>query len=377
MPLPELPGAVPAGMFALLALEWWITQRRVRRMEDLPEPVAGAPLPAVCLCIPARNEGGEIGAALDSWLAQDHPGLRIVVVDDGSTDETPARLAERAAAHAGRLRVLRNDLLPEGWLGKNHALHLAVHTAEAEAADWLLFADADVRADPALLRRAFAYLESRPADLLALCPAIDLGHWSEALILPMGAMGFLWLVPPERVADPRSGFFCGIGAFTLIRREAYAAIGGHAAAPMEAVDDMMLARRAKAAGFLNRVAMGGPGLHLRMYHGLADIVRSMRKNALSFPWVWGGAPFWIAAVLALFASPLLLALFGWPAAGLLLWLLGPAMVAEAHQRTGARPVEPVWMLWPLAGPILAAGLAWAFLDRLRGVNHWRGRSVRI
>ena len=74
---------------------------------------------------------------------------------------------------------------------------------------------------------------------------------------------------------------------------------------------------------------------------------------------------------------MLLALGGWPAAGLLLWLLWPAMVAEAHQRTGPRPVQPVWMLWPLAGPILAAGLAWAFLDRLRGINHWRGRSVRL
>ncbi len=377
MPLPELPGTVPGALFALLALQWWLTQRRIRRIEDLPDPSEGLELPTVCLCIPARNEVQEIGPALDSWLAQDHPAVRIVVVDDGSTDGTSEALAALAATRPDRLRVLRNDHLPAGWLGKNHALHLAVQVPEALAAEWLLFADADVQAEPALLRRAFTYLERRPADLLALCPAIDLGHWSEALFLPMGAMGFLWLVPPERVADPRSGAFCGIGAFTLIRRTAYSSIGGHAAAPMEAVDDMMLASRAKAAGFVNRVAMGGPGLHLRMYHGLADIVRSMRKNALAFPWVWGGAPLWIAAALALFASPVLLALGGWPAAGLLLWLLWPAMVAEAHQRTGPRPVQPVWMLWPLAGPILAAGLAWAFLDRLRGINHWRGRSVRL
>lgn len=377
MPFPELPVSVPAGLFALLALEWFITQRRIRRIEDLPDPVEGLPLPSVCLCVPARNEAAEIGAALDSWLAQDHPALRIVVVDDGSTDGTPQILAGRAAAHPGRLRVLRNDALPAGWLGKNHALNLAVQTTEAKAAEWLLFADADVHADPQLLRRAFAYLDRWPVDVLALCPAIDLGSWSEALFLPMGAMGFLWLVPPDRVADPKSGFFCGIGAFTLIRRSAYDAIGGHAATPMEAIDDMLLARRAKAAGFGNRVAMGGPGLHLRMYHGFADIVRSMRKNALAFPWLWAGAPLWILVVLVLFASPVLLALGGWPGAGLLLWLLWPPMVAEAHQRTGTRPVQPVWALWPLVGPILAAGLAWAFWDRLRGINHWRGRSVRL
>lgn len=377
MAFPELPVYVPAGLFALLGWEWYITQRRVRRIEDLPEPAEGTPLPPVCLCIPARNEAEEIGAALDSWLAQDHPDFRIVVVDDGSTDATPDILAQRVERHGDRLRVIRNDALPPGWLGKNHALHRAVQAPEAKAAEWLLFADADVQADPQLLRRAFAYLEQRPADLLALCPALDVGSWSEALILPMGAMGFLWLVPPDRVADPRSAFFCGIGAFTLIRRSAYQAIGGHAADPMEAVDDMMLARRAKAAGFRNRVATAGPGLHLRMYHGLADLIRSMRKNALAFPWVWGAAPLWILFVLALFASPLLLVLGGWPGAGLALWLLWPAMVAEAYQRVAPRPVRPVWMLWPLVGPILAAGLAWAFWDRLRGINHWRGRSVRI
>ena len=364
-------------LFALLAFEWTLTQRRVRRIEDLPEPDDGMGFPSVCLCIPARNEEEEIGVALDSWLAQEHPALRIVVVDDGSTDGTAKILAERGAVHPDRLRVIRNDDLPTGWLGKNHALHLAAQAPEAKAAEWLLFADADVQADPRLLGRAFAYLERHPAEVLALCPAIDLGSWSEALVLPMGAMGFLWLVPPDRVADPASGFFCGVGAFTLIRREVYAAIGGHAATPMEAVDDMMLARRAKAAGFSNRVAMGGPGLHLRMYHGLADLVRSSRKNALAFPWIWGAAPLWILVVLFLFATPILLALGGWPIAGLLLWLSWPAMVAEAHQRTGLRSVQPVWMLWPLVGPILAVGLAWAFWDRLRGINHWRGRNVRL
>jgi hypothetical protein len=196
-------------------------------------------------------------------------------------------------------------------------------------------------------------------------------------VLPMGAMGFLWLTPPERVADPRSAFFCGVGAFTLIRRSAYDAIGGHAAAPLEAIDDMMLARRAKRAGFANRLACGGPGLHLRMYHGLADLVRSMRKNALAFPWLWPLAPLLAPFLVALFASPLILAACGWPGTALLLWLAWPAMVAEAHQRTTGRAVEPVWMLWPLVGLLLAAGMAWAFWDRLRGVNHWRGREVRL
>ena len=377
MALPDLPAWVPLSLFALLAVEWFITQRRIRRLEDLPLDGAPDPLPSVCLCIPARNEEQEIGTALDSWLAQEHPGLRIVVVDDGSTDCTPEILEVRATSHSQRLRVIRNDALPAGWLGKNHALHLATNTPEARNAEWLLFVDADVQADPGLLGRAFAFLAQRPADVLALLPAVDVVSWSERLVLPMGAMGFLWLVPPDRVADPRSPFFCGVGAFTLVRRSAYDALGGHASAPLEAVDDMMLAQRAKRAGFLNRVACGGPGLHLRMYRGLADLVRSMRKNALGLPGLWLLAPLLAPGVIGLFASPILVGCLGWPVAGLLLWILWPAMVAEAHQRTTGRGVEPIWLLWPLVGLILAAGLTWAFWDRLRGVNHWRGRDVGV
>lgn len=98
----------------------------------------------MCLCIPARDEVREVGAALASWLSQDHPHLRIVGVDDGSTDGTTEVLAALAAAHPDRLVVLRNDHLPSGWLGKNHALHLAQAHPWAQAAEWLLLADADV-----------------------------------------------------------------------------------------------------------------------------------------------------------------------------------------------------------------------------------------
>lgn len=377
MALPVLPPWVPLSVLGLLAWEWLVTQRRIRRLEDLPAEAAPGPPPRVCLCIPARDEEQEVGAALDSWLAQDHPGLRIVVVDDGSGDRTPGILAERARAHPDRLRVIRNDALPAGWLGKNHALHLATAAPEARAAEWLLFADADVQADPGLLTRTFAFLAQRPADVLALVPAVDAATWAERLVLPMGAMGFLWLTPPDRVADPASPFCCGVGAFTLVRRAAYDALGGHAAAPMEPVDDMMLARRAKRAGYRNRMACGGPGLHLRMYRGSLDLVRAMRKNALGLPGLPLLAPLLVPGVVLLFGVPVLLALLGWPGTGLLVWLAWPAMVAEAHQRTTGRAVEPVWMLWPLVGPVLAAGIAWALWDALRGVNHWRGREVAL
>ncbi len=372
-----LPVWIPSSLLALLVLEWWATRSRLRHLARLPEGIPLREWPSVCLCIPARNEVLEIGPALDAWLAQDYPHLRILVIDDGSTDGTSELLAERATACAERLRVIRNDHLPEGWLGKNHALHLASIQPEARIADWLLFVDADVRTTPDLLRRAMVHLDDRPADLLTLIAAVESVTIAERIFLPPALLQFLWFTPPGRVADPHSPFFCGTGGFTLLRRKVYDAVGGHAEAPLEAIDDMRLAQRIKRAGFLNRMAQGGPELRLRMYHGLPEILRAMRKNVLGVAYVWTLAPLMVLLILLLYLSPLWLALGGWPGVGLALWVLVPVMIGDAYQQITGSPMDWIWIFWPLAGLMAAAGMTWAFLDRLRGVNHWRGRDVKL
>jgi glycosyltransferase involved in cell wall biosynthesis len=347
---------------------------KLPRLEDHP------PLPihpaTVCLCIPVRNEARELPAALDSWLVQDHPNLRILVVDDGSTDGSTEILRTREATHPARLRVMRNDHLPPGWLGKNHALALATQQPEAITADWLLFADGDVQAAPNLLRRALAFAAAQPTDILALIPAVDVGSPAERIILPFAASAFLLAVPPHQVPNPRHPAYCGVGAFTLVRRSAYDAVGGHAAAPMEPIDDMMLARRVKAAGFSNRVAQGGPELHLRMYHGFGELVRAMRKNTAALPG-WWLLPLAVPIILVVGLEPAWLPFAGHPMLAFLLWLLVPVITGDVQQRLTGRPMDLWWALWPLNVVVFTLGAMWAFSDRLRGRNHWRGRNVTL
>jgi hypothetical protein len=362
---------------AAITLGVVLLRRHWARLPHLEtDPALPPDPPSVCLCIPVRDEALELGPALDSWIAQDYPALRILAVDDGSTDGSSEILRQREAAHPHRLRVIRNDHLPAGWLGKNHAMDLASRQPEAGNAAWLLFADGDVQASKDLLRRALAFALSRPTDILALIPAMDVVGPAERLILPVAASAFLVLVPPHQVPNPRHPAFCGVGGFTLVRRAAYDAVGGHAGAPLEAIDDMMLARRVKAAGFINRVARGGPDLHLRMYHGLLELVRAMRKNTAALP-AWWLLPFLLPAVLVIGLAPAWLPFAGHPLLALLLWLLVPALVGDVQQGMTGRPMDLLGALWPLNALVFAAGTAWALSDRFRGVNHWRGRDVAL
>ena len=363
------------GTFGATLLALAILRRHSARLPALPRDCPES-LDSVCLCMPARNEAREIRRALGTWLGQDHAALEILVVDDGSTDGTSEILAELAAEHPGRLRVIRNETLPPGWLGKNHALDLASRQPEALGARWLLFVDADVQASPDLLRRVFGFLEARPADILALLFAVDTGGRWERLALPLTLGGFLSLVPPHQVPNPRHPAFAGIGAFTLVRREVYDAVGGHAAAPLEAVDDMMLARRVKLAGYTNRLARGGPDLHLRMYHGPGDILLGLRKNTAALPF-WWLLPLFLPLMLMVLLAPIWLPFAGHPGLAVALWLLVPALAGDVHQQLSGKPMDLIWAFWPANGLLLAAGMSWAFWDRLRGVNTWRGRSVSI
>src|SRR5262245_57096035 len=120
-----------AGVIALYWLIWaWVLARGLRRLTRLAEvsPLAAGSLPQVSVIVAARNEAETIGPALTKLLRIDYPALELLVVDDRSTDATPLVIAKLTAADP-RLKVLRLDALPPGWLGKTHALAAGARAA--------------------------------------------------------------------------------------------------------------------------------------------------------------------------------------------------------------------------------------------------------
>jgi glycosyltransferase involved in cell wall biosynthesis len=141
--------------------------RRVRWLARLPLPATGT-WPRVSVVFAALNEAATLGAAVPTMLALDYPDWELIAVNDRSEDATRAILDQLAQTDS-RLKVVHVTALPEGWLGKNHAL---ADGAEAATGEWILFTDADIHFQPDALRRAVAYARAQTLDHLAAVPSL-------------------------------------------------------------------------------------------------------------------------------------------------------------------------------------------------------------
>ncbi|MEK6799253.1 MAG: glycosyltransferase family A protein [Planctomycetota bacterium] len=221
------------------------------------------PPPSVSVIVAARNEEHHIAACVADLLAQDYPHLQLIVVDDRSTDDTPAVLGKLAEGGDARLRVLTVERLPEGWFGKPHAMHLGVAHATGE---WLLFTDADCRFDsPRAVSIAVAAAVKAQADFLTMIPMLDAPTWCERMIQPVCALALMFWFQPTQVNDDRSSRAYANGAFMLIRRETHRAIGGHEAVRGAMNEDIQLARLTKRGGWRLRVVENQGLCRTRMY----------------------------------------------------------------------------------------------------------------
>jgi glycosyltransferase involved in cell wall biosynthesis len=242
--------------------------------------------PRVSIIVPARNEAEHIRETLAQLLALDYSNYEIIAVNDRSTDRTGQIMSEVAAspqAH-GLLSAIHVAELPQGWLGKTHAMWTAGQQATG---DWLLFTDADVLFKPDVLRRSVAYAEAERADHLVLFPRMIMKQPGERMMIAFFQALFVFGHRPWKVADPKARDHMGVGAFNMVRRPVYDAVGTYRALRMEVLDDMKLGKVIKNAGFAQRNVFGEDLISLRWAKGAFGIVRNLTKNffaVLSFQW---------------------------------------------------------------------------------------------
>lgn len=339
-----------------------------------PEEIEGkaGKLQSVTIVVPARNESVHIDEALRSLLALDYPNYKIITINDRSTDDT-GELMERVArdAGAGKLRVEHVQELPAGWLGKTHAMWMA---ARDSASDWILFTDADVVFAPDSLRRAMAYVECQKADHLVLFPTMLMYTWDERMMMGFFQAMFMFSNRPWKVGDPKSRDFVGVGAFNMVRRSVYEAIGTYERMKLAVIDDMRLGELVKKNGYAQRTAFGNNLVRIHWATGALGIVHGLTKNFFAFMRFN-----WLLAVLATMATlwvnlmPFVgvLVAHGWVRALYAVALVGIAFLYIGFSSRTQIPVY-TFLLHPLSTVLFSYSiLRSTFLTLARGGITWR------
>ncbi len=226
----------------------------------------------VSAIIPARNEEASIAHAVGSVATQLEVG-EVIVVNDNSTDGTAAILAELATRYR-KLRVLEAGSLPEGWVGKNHAA--AVGAAAAEG-DWLLFTDADTYHYAGSTRRALMDAVDHDAVLVSYSPEQELVTWWERALIPFIYCRLAAKFSYARVNDPRRPEAAANGQYLLVFRDAYEAVGGHAAVAGAILEDVALAQLVKKKFGIYFTAPIGV-VRTRMYGSFGAMWEGWTKN---------------------------------------------------------------------------------------------------
>ena len=366
--------AVVAALCALLpALVFW---RNLRLFAPPPQSTPGRP--AISVLIPARNEEGAIGGAVEAALASTEVDLEVVVLDDQSEDRT-AEIVRAIAARDPRVRLETAPPLPAGWCGKQHACAILARHARNPL---LLFVDADVRLTPSGLARAAAFLDASGADLGSGFPRQETVTFLERLLIPLMHFILLGFLPMARMRQSRHpAYGAGCGQLFLARREGYEKAGGHAAIRGSLHDGVALPRAFREAGLATDLFDATDVASCRMYRNAGEVWRGLAKNAVEGL----ASPGKIVPVTALFLlgqvlPPVLLVL---AITGVLpLAVLAPAAVGTlavylprlAAARRFRQPVDGA-LLQPL-GILVFLAIQWTALGRklLGRPAGWKGRT---
>jgi glycosyltransferase involved in cell wall biosynthesis len=339
------------------------------------EATLPAALPnSVTAIVPARNEESVIATCIQSLAGQSEIA-EILVVNDQSSDHTASVVRSRMVK-IPNLRLLETGGLPDGWVGKNHALWIGVQQAKSA---WLLFTDADAEHEPNSIARALRLAKEHNAALVSFSPEQITEKWYEKALIPYIYLRLAKKFSYELVNDPASSAAAANGQFLMIRRDVYDSIGGHAGVAGEVLEDVAIATRVKRAGHRIWFGSGKGFVRTRMYRSFGAMWEGWKKNLYR---LMGGTP---GAVFRELESnlpwiPFLLILLGLKFPFLL--FLGVLFLIARQTSYGldlARNHFPFsFIKFYVPAVVLYVGVLWAsYRSHVSGRIAWKGREYSI
>lgn len=362
-------GLFTAVFWVVTSIYFNVNRRKIKFLLEMPV-ASQLPEPWVDIIIPVRNEEANLAAALASVCQLNYSNYRILVINDRSTDRTPAILAAFARQDA-RVTVIQVAELPPHWLGKNHALYQGYLAATAE---WMLFTDADVAYAPDALRKAMHYTQQQHLDFLTILPEIKSRSGLLVGVISTFKIMLELKLKPWNTANPASDAYIGVGAFMLLKKSAYELAGTHLPIALRPDDDLKLAELVKKAGLQMDVLYGDQEIGLEWYPSLLAFTQGLMKNTFAV----ANYNVWVAA--AGIMATLLAFVLPWP----VLWwgggpvergLFGLIFLAQLMFFIPWKSFAVKWwhiFLLPLAGLIIVYIIfKSAYLTLKQGGIYWR------
>jgi glycosyltransferase involved in cell wall biosynthesis len=275
-----------------------------------------------------------------------------------------------------QLRLLETQDVPPGWVGKNNAVYLGAKEAKSP---WLLFTDADAELQPGAAARALQIAKETTAALLSFSPEQVTQFWYEKSLIPFVYSRLAKHFSYDDVNNPASPAAAANGQFLMIQRDAYKSIGGHASVASEVLEDVALAKRAKAAGLRLRFASGQGIVRVRMYRSFRAMWQGWRKNLYLLVGGTPGAVFrelestipWIPLALILLGIKVPIA----PLLGVCFLLLRQFTYGLEISRNHY-PFK--FIIYYVPAVALYAGVLWAsYRAHAKGKVEWKGREVPV
>ena len=329
---------------------------------------------SISAIVPARNEEGAIAACVES-LALQPEIAEILVVNDQSTDKT-AEIVRGLMLKILRLRLLETQEIPPDWVGKNNAVYLGAKEAKSP---WLLFTDADAELQPGAAARTLQIAQETGAALVSFSPEQITQSWYEKALIPFVYSRLAKHFSYEAVNNSASPAAAANGQFLMMQRDAYNSIGGHASVASDVLEDVALAKRAKAAGFRLWFGPGQGIVRVRMYRSFGAMWQGWKKNLYLLV---GGTP---GAVLREMESaipwiPVALILLGLkiPVAPFLgvCFLLLRQFTYGAELSRNQYPLK--FIIYYVPAVVLYAGVLWAsYRGYAKGKVEWKGREFPV
>jgi dolichol-phosphate mannosyltransferase len=352
-----------------------------------PESPTPDLLGKVSVVVPTLNEADRIGGCLEGLTRQSYEVREVIVVDSRSQDGTVEKV-KAAQASDPRFRVLTDDPLPAGWVGRPWALHTGFLNS-SEQSEWILGVDADTYPQIGMVASVLKTAEREGYDLLSLAPQFILKDLGEFWLQPALLMTLIYRFGAAGGSVGGADRVMANGQCFLCRRSLLAQLGGYASARSSFCDDVTLARNAAQAGAKVGFLDGSRVLKVRMYEGAAETWREWGrsldlKDASTPAQKWGDLAFLTAVqglplmaalgllIAVLLGNPsfLVLAALGLNLGLLLMRFALLFAIAPSYDFSQAKASWSFW-LSPLADPLAAYRI---FLSSTRQPKQWRGRS---